>query len=49
MALSLYLDDDDSWIIEQKIFNLLNNYLQPNSAITAAAAVQSVNNLFPPN
>jgi len=45
MALSLYLDDDDPWIIEQKIFDILNDYLQPKSNITAAAA-QSIDNLF---
>lgn len=31
MDLPLYLNDDDPWIIEQKIFDLLNGYLQPNS------------------
>ncbi|BCR90237.1 DUF3632 domain-containing protein [Aspergillus chevalieri] len=49
MALSLYLDDDDPWIIEQQIFDILNDYLQPKSNITAAAAAQSIDNLFPVN
>lgn len=49
MALSLYLDDDDPWIIEQQIFDILNHYLQPKSNITAAAAAQSIDNLFPVN
>ncbi|KAI9793195.1 MAG: hypothetical protein M1816_000616 [Peltula sp. TS41687] len=52
-ALQLRLETNDGgepWIIEQKIFNLLNDYLQPhNSTLTPAAAAQELNSLFPLN
>lgn len=49
MALSLYLDDDDPWVIEQKIFDTLNGYLQPDSSVSATEAAQSIDSLFPTN
>jgi len=38
-----------SMMIEQKIFDILNDYVQPKSNITAAAAAQSIDSLFPVN
>lgn len=49
MALPLYLDDDDPWIIDQKIFDTLNGYLQPESSVSAAEAAHSIDSLFPAN
>lgn len=48
-TLQLYLDDDDPWVIEQKIFNVLNDYLQPNSHIPPPTAAQAIDDLFPTN
>ena len=49
MALPLYLNDDDPWVIDQKIFDTLNGYLQPDSSVSAAEAAQSIDGLFPAN
>ena len=46
-ALQLKFDDDDPWIIEQKMFNLLNDYLQPASTISALHTAQALDSLFP--
>lgn len=45
--LQLAFDDDDPWIIEEKMFNLFNNYLQPSSIIPALVTAQALNTLFP--
>ncbi|KAE8393177.1 hypothetical protein BDV23DRAFT_180781 [Aspergillus alliaceus] len=47
--LHLNLNDDDPWIIEQKIFDLLNDYLQPCNAKSALTTAQELDNLFPTN
>ena len=49
MALSLYFDDDDPWVIDQKIFDTLNVYLQPDSSSSAEEAAQLIDGLFPAN
>lgn len=41
------LEDDDPWIIEQKTFDILNEYLQPSSKITPEAAACDIDNLTP--
>lgn len=48
-TLELYFDEDDPWIIEQKIFDILKNCLQPNSGICPDAAAQEIDDLFPVN
>lgn len=44
-----FLDDQDIWIIEQKAFDVLNKYLQPDGAISAQSAAQAINELTPMN
>ncbi|ODM14619.1 hypothetical protein SI65_09964 [Aspergillus cristatus] len=46
-TLHLKFDDDDPWIIEEKMFNLLNDYLQPSSTKSALKTVQDLDALFP--
>lgn len=46
-ALHLKFDDDDPWIIEQKMFDFLNDYLQPASTVSANETAQALDNLFP--
>lgn len=41
------LEDDEPWIVEQKYFIILNDYLQPDSEISAAAAAARINELTP--
>ncbi|PKX96521.1 DUF3632 domain-containing protein [Aspergillus novofumigatus IBT 16806] len=47
-SLRLELKDDDPWIIEEKIFKILRDYLQAPAASPAAAA-QALDRLFPAN
>ncbi|KAF7596409.1 hypothetical protein BBP40_001716 [Aspergillus hancockii] len=48
-ALHLKLTDDDPWIIEQKIFDLLNDYLQLSSPRSALSTANTLDTLFPTN
>lgn len=48
-TLQLHLEDDDPWVIEQQIFTILNDYLQPNSHTLPPAAAQAIDDLFPTN
>jgi hypothetical protein len=41
------LEDDDPWIIEQKTFDILNDYLQPYSTISAVTAAIALDDLNP--
>ncbi|KAJ5611713.1 hypothetical protein N7528_008818 [Penicillium herquei] len=41
------LDDDDPWIIEQKNFNILNDFLQPDSTMSSEEAAFQINELTP--
>jgi hypothetical protein len=41
------LDDEDSWIIEQKYFTILNDRLQPDSQFSAAEVAARINKLTP--
>ncbi|KAJ8069136.1 hypothetical protein OCU04_002810 [Sclerotinia nivalis] len=41
------LEDDDPWIIEQKTFDILNDYLQPDSIISAETAAIALDDLNP--
>ena len=41
------LEDDDPWIIEQKTFDILNDYLQPDSRTSATAAAKDLDALTP--
>ncbi|KAF4208169.1 hypothetical protein CNMCM8927_001188 [Aspergillus lentulus] len=47
-SLHLQLKDDDPWFIEEKIFKILQDYLQDPTASPAAAA-QALDRLFPAN
>ncbi|GFF25748.1 hypothetical protein IFM58399_01150 [Aspergillus lentulus] len=47
-SLHLELKDDDPWFIEEKIFRILQDYLQDPTASPAVAA-QSLDRLFPAN
>lgn len=46
-VLRLKFDDDDPWIIEQRMFNLLDDYLQPASTISVLDTAQALDSLFP--
>ena len=39
-------DGDEPWIIEQKMFDILNEYLQPSSALSVSEAALKINSLF---
>lgn len=41
------LEEDDPWIIEQKTFDILNDYLQPDSATSAITAAKDLDALTP--
>ncbi|KAJ5710073.1 hypothetical protein N7493_009665 [Penicillium malachiteum] len=41
------LEDDDPWIIEQKNFNILNDFLQPDSKISSKEAAYQINEFTP--
>lgn len=41
------LEDDDPWIVDEKTFDLLNEYLQPDSAISASTAARIMDALTP--
>lgn len=41
------LEDDDPWIVEQQYFTIVDNYLQPDSTITAHDAALQMNELTP--
>jgi hypothetical protein len=43
----LRLHDDDPWIIEQKIFDIVSSFVQPDSTQKAADAVDAIDRLFP--
>lgn len=45
--LSLKLVDPDPWFIEQRIFDLLSSYLQPNSSISSTQAAHTFDSLLP--
>lgn len=47
MSLQLEFDDDDPWIIEEKMSNLLNDFLQPSSSKSALDIAQGIDALFP--
>lgn len=51
-VLNLRLETNDGgepWIIEQKTFNLLNNYLQPYTTLSSTAVAKELDSLFPLN
>ena len=41
--------DNDPWIINQRIFDILNMYLQPNATLSPTTAAQEIDKLFPLN
>lgn len=41
------LKDDDPWIVEQKTFNILEEYLQPHSKTSPNKAACGIDNLTP--
>ncbi|KAJ5925930.1 hypothetical protein N7454_007440 [Penicillium verhagenii] len=41
------LEDDDTWIIEQKNFAIINDLLQPDSQFSVAEAAAQINDLTP--
>lgn len=46
-ALQLKFGDDEPWIIEQKIFNLLNDYVQPSSTKSVFDTAHALDSIFP--
>lgn len=49
-ALSFHLeslDDPEPWFVEQKLFDILNEYLQPSSTTTPTVAAQGIDALTP--
>lgn len=49
-ALSFHLeslDDPEPWFVEEKLFDILNEYLQPSSTTTPAVAAQGIDALTP--
>ena len=49
-SLNLYLKslkEPDPWIIEQKVFDVLNHYLQPDSTVSPESAAMAIDNLTP--
>ena len=42
-------DNEEPWVINQRLFNTLNSYIQPNATLSAANAAQEIDKLFPPN
>lgn len=41
------LEDEDPWIIEQKTFNIMADYLQPDSATSTAMTAAALDTLTP--
>lgn len=41
------LDDPEPWPVEQKLFDILNEYLQPSSTTTPAIAAHAIDALTP--
>ncbi|KIJ59192.1 hypothetical protein HYDPIDRAFT_33424 [Hydnomerulius pinastri MD-312] len=39
--------DSEPWVIEQRMFDTLNDFLQPSSQMTSAQAAQGLNDCFP--
>ncbi|EAW14882.1 DUF3632 domain-containing protein [Aspergillus clavatus NRRL 1] len=48
MSLHLELKDDDPWFVEEKIFDVLKNYLQ-DPTVSPTIASQALDRLFPAN
>lgn len=48
-TLQLSLNDEDPWIIEKKMFDLLSDYLQPSSTKSSEAIARALDDLFPTN
>ena len=42
-------DGGDPWIVEQKMFDILNDFLQPSSVLSPTAAAKQLDRLFPLN
>jgi hypothetical protein len=36
------LDDPNPWIVEQQLFNILNDYLKPESTISTRVAAEKI-------
>ena len=47
--IQLRLDDDDPWIIEKRIFDILDEYLQSSGTPATTATAKALDNLFPAN
>ena len=47
--LNLVLQENEPWVINQRIFQILNTYLQPNARLSPANAAQEIDKLFPLN
>ena len=39
-------DNEEPWIINQRIFHILNTYLQPNATFSPTKAAQEIDKLF---
>jgi len=42
-------DNEQPWVINQRIFHILNTYLQPNATLSPTNAAQEIDKLFPLN
>jgi len=42
-------DNEEPWVINQRIFHILNTYLQPNATFSPNKAAQEIDKLFPLN
>jgi hypothetical protein len=43
------LDNEEPWVIDQKIFHILNTYLQSNATFPPTEAAREIDKLFPLN
>ena len=49
LDLVLESPDNDPWIINERLFHILNTYLHPNATLSPANAAQEIDKLFPLN
>jgi len=48
-VLSLSIEDDDPWVIQQIIFDILNGFLQPESTVAIDAVAEKIDAVVPTN
>ena len=45
----LVLQNSDPWVVNQRIFHILNTYLQPNTTLSPSNVAQEIDKVFPLN